>query len=109
MAKRKPALIDRVNNMWGPLNGDVRARLAAVLRNPTQATWRAAYSIVVAHPGRVATLWQAWGAVDRRAPVVGPRDGEPWPRIPDKMTLRRAIETALRARDARLQAQKGGR
>jgi hypothetical protein len=105
---QQPSIIDRCTNMNGSLRGEIRERLAAALRDPTQETWEAAYSIIVAYPARNQTLWQAWITVDPGAPLIGPMNGKPWASIPDKLTLRRAVEVALRERDTRLRVGKEG-
>lgn len=79
---------DDLQNFWGPLGPDVRKRLLAVVKKPTQATWSHAYSIILRNgPGFGLTLWQAWISVDPTAPKVGPaytsgmKMGQ-WSRIP---------------------------
>lgn len=85
------ALIDRARNMYGPLVGDARARLDAVLADPSEATWENAYTLVV--NGSSVTLWAAWVAVDAEAPRFR-RQGEAWSRIPSQLVLRRALRWA---------------
>lgn len=80
------------SNLFGALSPDLRNRLAAVMANPTQATWEAAYSIVL-HGNTFTTLWQAWLAVDPNAVRSKPCNS-PWPRVPDQMTVYRAIRHA---------------
>lgn len=83
------AFIAKCRNMFGPLRGDVRERLEAVLASPSQETWDDAYSIIVGKNG-FTTLWQAWIKVDPDAPRSRPLDA-PWPRVPDQLTLYRAL------------------
>lgn len=82
-------IIANCRNLFGPLDGECRARLRAVLRNPTEETWEDAYSLIIS-VNPLSTLWQAWTAIDPTAPRSKPCDG-PWPKIPDVVTLRRAI------------------
>lgn len=85
------AIIDKCENVFGRLRAPERARLKAVLRNPTQETWDNAYSLIISgRIPRVHTLWQAWIHIDPSAPRSKPLEG-PWPKIPDEITLRRAI------------------
>lgn len=66
--------LDELNNFWGPLSADVRKRLLAVLKHPTNATWSNAHGIILRNDvrGMGLTLWQAWIAIDPTAPRVGP-------------------------------------
>ena len=90
------AFLDRTS---GALSPDVRKRLERVIANPTQRTWDDAYSIILDQRDHT-TLWQAWIAVDSDAPRVGRttdangRTVKEWPRIPDQLTLYRAIRHA---------------
>lgn len=90
------AYVDKCRNMWGALDDECRARLEAVLENPTEETWEEAHSLIVG--GGFTTLWQAWVKVDPTAPRSGPRwcaeTGKQisgWPKIPDQLTLYRAL------------------
>ena len=84
------AFVDRCRNMFGHLEGDARTRLEAVLKNPNQRTWERAYSLIIGANGWT-TLWQAWIKVDADAPLTKARDA-PWPRVPDQLTLYRALK-----------------
>ena len=89
------SILDRCTGMRDrSLPDRVRARLEAVLHNLCQETWDNAYSIIVTGGVNSKTLWQAWAAVDPEAPRSKPLEG-PWPRVPDQITLRRAIKLAL--------------
>jgi hypothetical protein len=75
-----------------------------VIENPTSETWERAYSLVV-HPKGI-TLWNAVCCVDPTFPIVGPGDDErgrrrPWPRVPDQLTIVRAIRAATSGRVTR--------
>lgn len=85
------ALVDQCRNVFGTLSDDCRRRLEAVIDNPSQATWDAAYSIII--DGNFGTLWQAWCQIDVAAPRSKPHDAE-WPVIPDSFTIYRAIHHA---------------
>ena len=97
--KRPLAYVDDCRNLFGPLSTDCRRRLEAVLRNPTPRTWDNAYSLIVC-PHKMTTLWQAWISVDDTAPRRGPcsdakgRRIEGWEKIPDQLTLYRALRWA---------------
>jgi hypothetical protein len=87
------AFVAKARNLFGPLAGEHRERLEAVLANPTEQTWDDAYSLIVG--GGFKTLWQAWIAVDPSAPRSKPLE-EPWPKIPDQLTLYRALKEATK-------------
>jgi hypothetical protein len=89
------AYLGRTSNVFGALEPDIRKRLERVIANPTQRTWEDAYSIIIC-ARKFSTLWQAWVAVDDSAPRSKPCDGK-WPRIPDQLTLYRAIKHATGA------------
>jgi hypothetical protein len=94
--------LDMAANMLGkPLTEDTRARLAAVLADPSQETWEDAHGIVIApHPGFGLTLWQAVLAVDPSFPRTGPSYTTGrwvgWDRIPTTALLEQAINYATR-------------
>jgi hypothetical protein len=89
---RKIEDLDMARNMLGPLDERIRARVERVLENPTQETWDDAYSIIVGSDGWM-TLWQAVLKMDRAFPRSKPCD-EPWPRVPSRETLLRALAYA---------------
>lgn len=65
--------LDDLSNLWGALQPEIRKRLIAVFKNPTEKTWNNACSIILRWGGGVhLTLWQAWIATDENAPRVGP-------------------------------------
>jgi len=91
------AVVDRCSNYFGPLvDKDLRTRLQAALDNPSQETWEDAYSIIVSGSTGM-TMWQAILAVDPDFPRSKTMDG-PWPKIPDQLTLYRAIRHATAGR-----------
>lgn len=79
--------VTRATNMRGQLNAECRARLNAVIANPTEETWDDAYSLIV-HGGSLTTLWEAVLRVDHSFPKTGPSEDlagnrvEGWKRIP---------------------------
>lgn len=87
------AFVDNCKNVFGTLSADCRARLTALIERPSQATWDDAHSIII--DGNFGTVWQAWLAVDASAPRSKPCDA-PWPRIPDQLTVYRALRHAHR-------------
>ena len=102
----RATLVDRCTNVHGPVGGEARRRLAALLRGPvTVEQWNRDHGLLVAWPCRAATLWQAWMLIDARAPRTV--WGGVWRSIPDSFTLRRAIVAALALRDGHAQAEKG--
>lgn len=84
-------VVDEATNLLGPLSPYARARLTAVLVDPNARTWEAAHTMVINDD--LLTLWQAVHAVDPSFPWRRKLD-EPWPRIPDQLTLRRAMRYA---------------
>jgi hypothetical protein len=87
-------LLDQCTNGFGEgLREDCLQRLRAVLDDPNQETWDAAFTIIITQYPQT-TLWQAWVAVDPLAPPSKPLEG-PWPRIPDQLMVARAIKWAI--------------
>ena len=89
-------------NVTGPLDDEIKARLRAVLENPTEETWGAAHSLVIG-ADRWMTLWQAVCEMDPSysgiGPVIKTEGGKEtarmqWRRIPDAGILLRAIRYA---------------
>jgi len=93
----KPTYIDRTTNLFGPTEFAVRQRLRAVLHAPSQATWNDAYRITLSNASHL-TLWQAVCRVDSEFPSTRARRDAPWPRIPDQLTIARAIRYAVTRR-----------
>jgi len=95
--------LDMAASMLGkPLTEDTRARLAAVLADPTQETWEDAHSIIIApHPGFGLTLWQAVIAVVPGFPQRGPSYTAGhvtglWEQIPTSEQIAQAINYGTR-------------
>lgn len=95
MPSSSPALadlvgLDSLENMFGPVGPDVRRRLLRVLKNPTNAAWHDAHSIILRTGkglGLGLTLWQAWIRLDPTAPKIGPASPGKWARIPTQEEL----------------------
>jgi len=90
----KIAFINKCRNMYGPLDTEAKTRIVELLENPTNETWDNAYSLVVGIDGWTS-LWQAWSMVDPHCPRAKPCGG-PWPRIPDQLTIYRALRHVTR-------------
>ncbi len=98
--RTKPRLLDGLANCLGPLPPDFKRRLRAVVENPTTATWEDTYAILL-QPS--VTLWMAVAHVDPTFPRKGPGQDargrrNPWLRVPDQLTLVRAIRAAANGR-----------
>lgn len=105
--------LNLASNLLGKLSGEIRVRLVAAIKQPGEATWDDAHTIIL-NPdvGLGLTLWQAVIAVDPSfAGVSGPvtrwvKDdsdlgghSEPvsgWSRTPDAETIIQAINYATR-------------
>lgn len=86
------AFLSSATNLFGKIKPEIRARLEAVIANPSQDTWEDAYCIII-DGASLTTLWQAWAAIDPLAPKHKPLD-DPWPRVPDQLTIYRALRYA---------------
>lgn len=95
----KAAFVADATNLFGALKSEGQASLRAVLANPTNETWDKSYSLIV-NGKSFMTLWQAWIAVDSNAPRSKPLDGV-WPKIPDQMTIYRALKHATQGSNLR--------
>jgi hypothetical protein len=89
------SFLDGCANMHGPIMPDDRKRLATFLTNPTPDRWHDIHSMIV-RP--FCTVAQAVQAVDDEFSMRGrvyDQSGEmveEWPRIPDPITVARAIK-----------------
>lgn len=92
----------KCTNLFGPIKPEIRQRLDACLENPTEKTWEEAYSIII-NGDHMISLWQAVVAADQTFPMTGPVETlegkrlEGWKRVPDKVTLVRALRLAENA------------
>lgn len=95
------ALEFATNGFGKRLLPETRARLEAVIKNPCEETWDDAYTIILSHKGRQATLWNAVCEVDihfiRSKPI-----SQEWPRIPSQETIIDAIRWAVFQDDNKL-------
>lgn len=92
-------LLDQARNTADqPVSDDARARLYALVEQPTTSTWQDAHSLCIAG---WETLWQAVLAVDATFPVLGRRTDqhgdvlEDWERIPDRQLVLAALRRQL--------------
>lgn len=111
-AAMNPPDFNQFSNLLGPLDGETRARLMALLQQPSEETWDEARSIIL-NQERMLTLWQAVLKVDpsfgsAQAPVTrwvdspGHANGlggysEPvsgWSHIPSPDTIVQALRYA---------------
>ncbi len=95
--------LDKGTNMFGSLPPEIRARLFAVIDNPTDETWSDAHSIVVSSRGLGGmTLWQALLRYSTYRVMSGPStemDGtrlSGWAAIPTRAELITALTEATR-------------
>lgn len=99
-----PGLLDGLASARGPLLPEAKAHVRAVIENPASATWERAAWLVL-HPTGI-TLWNAVCVVDATFPTKGPgrdarRRRNSWPRVPDQLTLVRALRAATSGRVTR--------
>jgi hypothetical protein len=96
-------LLGNLNNMLGPIGQDVGTRILALLRDPNINTWEDAHCILIQSN---LTIWQAVIAVDSTFPKTGRTTNtagdtlEEWARVPDQVTLVRAVKYARERRAA---------
>lgn len=86
------------NGFDKPLSSDSRIRIRKFLREPSESTWDAIYTILITP--RV-TVWQAVCALDPSFQTsVANRAGTSWrwTRIPDVMLVARAIRESTKNR-----------
>lgn len=83
-----------------PLSQGIRARLQAVVDDPSPQNWDNAYSIVVNPTIRTATLWHMVCEIDPEMAKAcafrpGPAGGATrWRKVPDQNTLIQALQFA---------------
>lgn len=85
--------LDEGTNMFGALSPDVRARLFAVVDQPSQETWEDAHPIILSAPS-FTTLWQACIRYADYGVTSKPLDG-PWPVVPTRDQILAALKGAL--------------
>ena len=81
-------------NMIGKLKPATKKKLEAVINNPCQETWEAAYTIILNGEGKMTTLWQAVIKIDWNMQQRKPLDDE-WSYIPSKEIILKAINNAV--------------
>jgi hypothetical protein len=92
-------LLDKATGVFGTLDAGSKARIINYLHEPTEDGWWGIYCTIIngkAPLNRPRTVWEAVVAVDpsfqRSAP---PARDIAWRRIPDAVTLARALRHAL--------------
>jgi len=83
-------LFKGLHAMTGPLSDGTKKEILSYLNDPTEEGWNRIHGKIIKG---FSTVWQAWLAVDRAAPMSKPADGH-WPSIPDPETLRAALRKA---------------
>lgn len=97
----------RATNLFGPLDGDTRGRLEALVADPTPDSWDDAYSLVI-NGESMTTMWQAVLAVDPDFTASKPADG-PWPSSPSQQTVLAALRYARPGHPSPRQEQQAAR
>lgn len=90
-------LFDGTTNMFGPLDQEIRQRILRFLNNPSEKNWDDIFSIIINDRAKLSgtrTIWQAVLAIDPTFPRT--KSGKHWERVPDAMTVARAIRAAVR-------------
>lgn len=99
------SMFHNCRNLFGHLQPGIINLLSRVIDDPTQQTWSDAHTIICGADGSM-TLWQAVLAADPTFPRSW-RCGYPWERIPDSLTLVRALRLcAPQAADRKQDLQK---
>jgi hypothetical protein len=90
------SLLDSAENLLGPIAPSVRARLLGFISNPDERHWDDVYAIVL-RPGKTGYTRTVWQLVMKEDPSFQASRslGEGWRRIPDAMTVARAIKRHL--------------
>ena len=101
--KTQPKLLDGATNFCGPVGEKIRTRIRAYLAAPTEERWSRIAGVIITPSVSCGSLWEWVMAVDPTFPrteTVTNSKGETvrgWSRIPDAVTLARAIRAALRS------------
>lgn len=85
--ERESGIFIGLRHMMGPLGDETKLAILSYLNEPTDERWDAIASTTIAG---FTTLWQAWAAIDPKAPRSLEAEGK-WPRIPDPETVRSAM------------------
>ena len=101
--KNLDKLLDGGCSMLGKITPEYRKKIERYFQRPTVKNWREINGIIINWDNPFChTIWQAWIAVDPTAPRSGEvtdYEGnivEPWAKIPDVFTLRKALEFAIK-------------
>jgi hypothetical protein len=89
-------LLATLRNFHGPLNAEKVDVIAALVANPSPATWDAAYTAIISTRSlRCASVWQFVLRIDPTIiPGKGSRGKAKWPKVPDRFTIGRALQLA---------------
>ena len=94
----RPSLFDGLSTHLGSITPPHRRRLRRLLAKPTQETWDDAYALILrSEPGVRLILWQCVRAVDPDFPAQKAPGPAGWERVPDQLTLARALRYAREA------------
>lgn len=88
----KTLALEFASNLFGKISPETKEKLQKVIDNPCEKTWDNAYHIIL--NGKMKTLWQAVLEVDNTYLTSKPCN-EPWPVIPTKETIIKAIRVAV--------------
>lgn len=89
----------RCSNLFGPLSLDTRKRIMEYMTDPTVDRWDDIQTIIISARG-FKTIWEAVIRIDpsfpRRGRAYDAHDNliREWARIPDPLTIMRAIKAA---------------
>lgn len=89
--------LDNGTNMFGSLTLDARARIFALVDNPTEETWTNAFGIIVSGTDPNTMPTTLWSALNRHTTyqVVGRQTDKPWPKIPTREQILTALKEEL--------------
>lgn len=84
----------RATNLYGPLVPELRARIDALIEDPTPATWDDAYTIIV-NGDTFTSLWQAVLHVDPSFPARINNGTWRWQTAPTREVVLAALHAAV--------------
>lgn len=89
----------RGRTILGPLTKDTVTMVMEYVTNPapTDEDWDRIHSRVINNSSKARTVWQAVVAIDPTFPreILANPKGRKWPRVPDPLTVARAVRSAL--------------
>jgi hypothetical protein len=85
--------LDNGSSLFGKLGSDARARIFAVVDQPSESSWDSSYSIILTSEPRVTTLWQA--LLRHTDYSVTSRPEGPWPVLPTRTQILTALKEVL--------------